>query len=54
MELYSFIGVGLGRELSIFGDFRLGEILAIRPPVKGLRPFYKGVTRTGVVNATLG
>ena len=37
-----------------FGDFRLGEILAIRPLVKGLRPFHKGVTRTGVTHTTPG
>ena len=51
MELYGYLGVGLGRELSFF---RLGEILDLRPLVKGLRPSYKGVTSKGVVIATPG
>ena len=45
-------GVGLGAELSTFQILTLGEILAIRPLVKGLRPFYKGFTRKGVTDTT--
>ena len=43
-----------GSGVIIFGDFRRGEILAMRPIVKGLRPFYKGVTRKGIVISTPG
>ena len=37
-----------------FGDFRRGEILAMRPLVKGLRPFDKGVTRKKITCTTPG
>ena len=57
MEFYSFIGVGLGRELSFLEIFDLARFWApewLRPFDKGLRPFHKGVTRKGVINATPG
>ena len=39
-------------EVVNFGDFRLGEILAIRPLDEGLRPFDKEVTRKRVTHTT--
>ena len=54
MELFSFIGVGLGRELSIFEIFDLARFLTYDPSLRGYDPFVKGVTLKGVEHATPG
>jgi len=42
MELYSFIGVGLGRELSIFEIFDLARFWTYDPSLRGYDPLIRG------------
>jgi hypothetical protein len=42
IELYSFIGVGLGRELSVFEIFDLARFWPYDPSLKGYDPFIRG------------
>ena len=42
IELYSFIGVGMGRELSIFEIFDLARFWPYDPPLRGYDPFIRG------------
>ena len=42
MELYSFIGVGLGRELSILEIFDLARFWTYDPSLRGYDPFIRG------------
>ena len=42
MELYSFIGVGLGRELSFFEIFDLARFWTYDPSLGGYDPFIRG------------
>ena len=42
MELYSFIGVGLGRELSVFEIFDLARFWTYDPSLGGYDPFIRG------------
>ena len=45
MELYSFIGVGLGRELSILEIFDLARFWPCDPSLGGYDPFTRGYLR---------
>ena len=42
MELYSFIRVGLGRELSFFEIFDLARFWPYDPSLRGCDPFIRG------------
>ena len=41
-ELYSFLGVGLGRELSFFEIFDLARFWPYDPSLGGYDPFIRG------------
>ena len=42
MELYSFVGVGLGRELSVFEIFDLARFWPYDPSLGGYDPSIRG------------
>ena len=42
MELYSFVGVGLGRELSILKIFDLARFWTYDPSLRGYDPCIRG------------
>ena len=48
MELYSFIGVGLGRELSFFEIFDLARFWTYDPSLGGYDPLIRGSRVKGV------
>jgi hypothetical protein len=47
-ELYSFIGVGLGRELSVFEIFDLARFWTCNPSLGGYDPLLRGSRLKGL------